>query len=59
MWYYYCYDICRVQAVSVSSYFGFLELSCIWLKAGSCVSVWGAGVSPGASGCGLQIDKRL
>ena len=31
--------LCRIQAVIVSSYFGFLEFSCTWQKADLCVTV--------------------
>lgn len=49
MWY-YCYDVCRVQAVFASGCFGFLELSCTWLQAGLCGRVWGRGSRQGGSG---------
>lgn len=56
MWY-YCYDVCRVQAIFVSSCFGFLELSCTWQV---CVGVCGAeGSRQGGSGGGLQIEKLV
>lgn len=33
--------LCRIRAVIVSSYFGFLEFSCTWQKADLCVTAWG------------------